>query len=148
MIPLVLVVVLLAILYFFTPVFFGRLPLDGEYRVKITVNGREMTATMDNNSSSQAFKRMISRRSRTVRMRDYASMEKVGMLWRRLPTNNRQITTEPGDIILFMGSSIVVYYNPNSWNFTRLGHIDGVSQPELKEILGNGNVEMTFELLR
>ena len=144
----VLVIVILAGLFLFTPVSFGKLSLDGEYQVKVTVNGREMTATMGNNTSAQAFRKMISRKSKTVRMRDYASMEKVGMLWRRLPTNNRQITTEPGDIILFMGSSLVVYYNRNSWNLTKLGHLDGISQAELKEVLGTGSVEMTFELLK
>ncbi len=144
---IIIILAVIAILYFFTPAAFGRLSLDGEYQIKITVNGRELTATMENNSSSQAFKKLISGRPKTVSMRDYGSMEKVGMLWRRLPANNRQIRTEPGDIILFMGSSVVVYYEPNSWNFTKMGHINGVSQTELKQILGNGNVKMTFELV-
>jgi len=115
--------------------------------MEITVNGRSLHATMENNSSAEAFKDMLKHGKKTVKMRDYGSMEKVGMLGRMLPTNDRQITTKPGDIILFMGSSIVVYYEPNSWNFTRLGHIDDISQDELRDLLGPGNVEMTFSLL-
>lgn len=143
----ILAVVIIAVIYLLMPFGFGSLTLDGEYQVKIRVGDREMTATMENNTSSQAFKRMLAGRPRMIRMRDYGSMEKVGLLWRRLPTNNESITTKPGDIILYMGSSIVVYYEPNSWNFTRMGHINDVTQTELKAILGEGKVEMTFELL-
>ncbi len=145
-IAIVILVVAIGV-FFFTPIGFGKLSLDGEYQVKITANGKEVTATMENNTSAQAFKMLLSRGPKTVKMRDYASMEKVGMLWRRLPTNNQNIRTEPGDIILYMGSSVVVYYNPNSWNFTKLGHINNATQEELMELLGYGNVELTFELL-
>lgn len=147
MVIVVFIIILIVVIYLFTPIGFGRLSLKGEYDVKITVNGRTLTATMVNNSSSQAFKKMLLKRPKTIRMRDYASMEKVGMLWKGLPTNNESITAKPGDIILYMGNSIVVYYNQNSWNFTKLGHINDATQEELKEILGNGNVTMTFELL-
>ncbi len=147
MIWIIVIVIAAAGLFFLTPLGFGRISLDGEYRVKIRVNGREMTATMENNTSARAFKKVLTRGPKTIGMRDYGSMEKVGMLGRRYPTNNRQIRTAPGDIILYMGSALVVYYNVNSWNFTKLGHIDGMTQKELKEILGKGSVKMTFELL-
>ena len=63
-----------------------------------------------------------------------------------LPENNQQITPEPGDIILYQGNSITVYYDVNTWNFTRLGRVRGVTQQELKDILGEGDVEITFSL--
>lgn len=129
-----------------TPISFGSLPLEGEYQIKVTVNGREMTALMENTRPSMAFKKMITSQPRTIKMRDYGSMEKVGMLYRVLPAQNRNITTEPGDIILYMRSALVVYYRPNSWNFTKLGHIINVPQQELQEIFGDGPVTMTFEL--
>lgn len=140
-------VLVIVILYLFTPFGFFNIKLEGEYQVKVTVNGHEMMATMENNSSAMAFKSMLKKGPKTVKMRDYEGMEKVGMLWKGLPTNNQQISTEPGDIILFMGCSLVVYYNPNSWDFTKMGHINDVTQEELKNILGSGNVIMTFELL-
>lgn len=73
-------------------------------------------------------------------------MEKVGNLGTNLPTNNEQITTEAGDLILYQGSALVIYYAPNSWNFTRLGKIQNVTADELKEILGDGNVTVKLSL--
>lgn len=72
----------------------------------------------------------------------------VGMIWRRLPTADQNIVTQPGDIILYMGSAIVIYYDQNTWNFTKLGHIDDITQDALKNILGSGNVEVKFELVK
>lgn len=142
----VAVALALAAAWVFTPISFLGVQPGEEYRVKVTVGDREMHATMGENTSSQAFKRMLERGPKAVGMRDYAGMEKVGMLWRGLPSNNEQVTTRPGDIVLFMGGSLVVYYAPNSYNFTLMGHIDDVSQQELREILGGGDVKMTFEL--
>lgn len=113
----------------------------------ITVNGKVLHATMESNTSAKAFRSLLKSGPKTVKMKDYGAMEKVGMLGRMLPSNNRQITTKPGDIILYMGSAIVVYYESNSWNFTKLGHIDDMTQVELKALLGMGNVEMTFALV-
>ena len=139
-------IVLTTILFLITPFRFGRLPLEGSYRVNITVNGQELTATMLNSRPSMAFKKLLQKGTRTIPMRDYGSMEKVGMLWRCLPTENRQITAEPGDLILYMGSSLVLYYESNSWTFTRLGHIDDITGDELRKILGTGKVRITFSL--
>ena len=63
-----------------------------------------------------------------------------------LPRDDEQITTEAGDIILCQGSALVIYYAPNSWNFTRLGKIDNLTVEELREILGDGNVTVTLSL--
>jgi hypothetical protein len=73
-------------------------------------------------------------------------MEKVGPLGMDLPRNDEQITAEAGDIILYQGSALVIYYAPNSWNFTRLGKINNVTAEELREILGDGNVTITLSL--
>jgi hypothetical protein len=73
-------------------------------------------------------------------------MEKVGSLGFDLPRNDEQITAEAGDIILYQGSALVIYYAPNSWNFTRLGKIDDVTEQELREILGDGAVTITLSL--
>lgn len=147
-VPLGLVAIaVLAILYMFTPFgFFGVTP-QCEYQVSLAVNGHVMSATMENNSSAQALREMLERGPKTIRMRDYEGMEKVGMLWKGLPTNDENITTEPGDLILFMGNSFVVYYEPNNWNFTKLGHINDISQEELKKILGSGSVSITLSLV-
>lgn len=140
------IIIVFVALWMFTPFSFMGIHEGEEYSVDISVGEYSLTATMNGNTSSQAFKKMLEHGAVTVNMRDYEGIEKVGMLWRGLPANNEQITAQPGDIILFMGSSLVVYYNQNSWNFTRMGHINEVTQEELKDILGSGNVSMTFEL--
>lgn len=83
-----------------------------------------------------------------IRMNDYGDMEKVGSLGFSLPRNDRQTTTSPGDLILYQGNSFVIYYDTNSWNFTRLGKVDGVSsRNEMLDLLGGkGEVTVTLSL--
>jgi hypothetical protein len=115
-------------------------------KMHIQIGDNVLTATLVGNSSVDALKEALSEGPITVNMRDYGSMEKVGSLGMDLPRNDEQITTEAGDIILFQGSAFVIYYAPNSWNFTRLGKINNVTAEELREILGDGNVTITLSL--
>lgn len=81
-------------------------------------------------------------------MNDYGDMEKVGSLGISLPRNDRQTTTGPGDIILYLGNNLVIYYDTNSWNFTRIGKVDGVStRKEMLDLLGGtGKISVTLSL--
>ena len=97
-------------------------------------------ATLENNTSAAAFYGLLQKGELTIDMHDYGNFEKVGSLPATLPRNDKQITTEPGDIILYLGNQITFYYDTNSWNFTLLGKIDNVTKSELKKILGKGNV--------
>ena len=108
----------------------------------------KLTATPADNSSATAFYQLLKKGPLTVDMHDYGSFEKVGPLGTSLPRNDTQITTTVGDIILYQGNQITIYYDTNSWNFTRLGKVDGVTQAELKKILGKGDVTAVFEILR
>lgn len=81
-------------------------------------------------------------------MSDYGNFEKVGNLGTTLPRNDTRITTSPGDIILYQGSSITIYYDTNTWSFTRLGKINGVTREELLSALGKDSVQVTFSLER
>lgn len=98
------------------------------------------------NSSAQAFAELLREGRLTIEMSDYGSMEKVGPIGQTLPANNEPITTEPGDIILYQANSLVIYYDTNSWNFTRIGKIRDVTQKELLDALGSGDVSVTFAL--
>ena len=108
----------------------------------------KLTATLADNSSATAFYQLLKKGPLTVDMRDYGSFEKVGSLGTSLPRNDTQITTAADDIILYQGKQITIYYDTNSWNFTRLGKVDGVTQAELKKILGKGDVTAVFEVLK
>ena len=79
-------------------------------------------------------------------MHDYGSFEKVGETGNTLPRNDERITTEPGDVILYPGTSITIYYDTNSWNFTRLGKIQDAAKEDLLAALGDGNVTVTFSI--
>jgi len=114
--------------------------------MNIQIGDRVLTATLVESSSVEALKAALSEGPLTVNMHDYGSMEKVGSLGMDLPRNDEQITTEAGDIILFQGNALVIYYAPNSWNFTRLGKINNVTAEDLREILGDGNVTITLSL--
>ena len=114
--------------------------------MNITIGDTVLTATLVENSSVDALKEALSEGPITIDMRDYGSMEKVGPLGMDLPRNDQQITTQAGDIILYQGNAFVIYYAPNSWNFTRLGKISNFNAEELREILGDGNVTITLSL--
>ena len=105
-----------------------------------------LTATLTDNSSAVAFYELLQKGPVTISMHDYGSFEKVGSLGKTLPRNDTQITTSAGDIILYQGNQITIYYDKNSWNFTRLGRVDGKTQAELKQILGKGDVTAVFSI--
>jgi len=117
-------------------------------KIEITSDSgnHSLTAVLSDNSSAAAFYNLLKKGSLTVSMQDYGSFEKVGSLGTSLPRNDTQITTSAGDIILYQGNQITIYYDKNSWNFTRLGKVEGVSQAELKKILGKGNVTAIFSV--
>ena len=108
----------------------------------------KLNATLVDNSSATAFYELLKKGPLTVDMHDYGSFEKVGSLGTSLPRNDTQITTTAGDIILYQGNQITIYYDTNSWNFTRLGKIDDITQAKLKKILGKGDVSAVFDVLR
>lgn len=79
-------------------------------------------------------------------MHDYGNFEKVGDLPWGLPTNDEEITTKTGDIILYQGNKITIYYDENQWNFTKIGKISYVDEEELREVLGDGDVTAEFSV--
>ena len=115
-------------------------------KLKIHVNDTTFTATLADNSSAEAFAEYLSQGDLTLDMHDYGSFERVADLPTTLPRNDTQINTDAGDLILYLGKRIVIYYDKNSWNFTRLGKIDNVNKKRLKQILGDGNATVTFSV--
>ena len=114
--------------------------------LQLQIGEHTLTAVLEDNSSAEALKELLKNGPVTVEMEDYANMEKVGSLGTSLPRNDVPTVTEAGDLILYQGNSFVIYYDTNSWTFTRLGKINGVSGEALKEILGSGDVSVTLSL--
>ncbi len=116
--------------------------------ITLSIGNKSFTATLVENSSTEALRRHLSQGDISIRMNDYGDMEKVGPLGFSLPRNDKQTTTGPGDLILYQGNSFVIYYDTNSWNFTRLGKVDDVSAREqmLERLGGKGEVTVTISL--
>ncbi len=116
------------------------------YAMAITANGHTMTATMHGNGATEALRQRLDDGGLTLRLSDYGDFEKVGALGFTLPRSDRQTTTQPGDIVLYQGNQIVIFYGSNTWNYTRLGHIDNATAEGLRQTLGEGDVTVTLAL--
>ena len=114
--------------------------------MEIAVNGRSLSVVLEDNSSAAALVELLKKGPVTVKMQDYAGMEKFGSLGVSLPANDSHITTQAGDMILSEGHLLVIYYAPNTWSFTRLGRIEGVPASELRQLLGKGSVTAVLSL--
>ena len=115
-------------------------------KIQIKVNNKILDVELEENSSATAFVEKLQEGDITIQTHDYGNFEKVGSLGFSLPTNDTRITTQPGDLILYQGNQITLYYDTNTWNFTKLGKVQNITQEELKNILGNGDVTLTFSL--
>lgn len=120
--------------------------VSAQTKVLLTVGGKTMTATLVDNEATRELKEILEQGEITIRMNDYGGFEKVGTLPRSLPTSNSQITTAPGDIMLYQGNNMVIFYGSNSWSYTRLGKIDGATESNLKQFLGEGAITLTLSL--
>ena len=119
-----------------------------DHDLRIFIRDKSFTADFEENSSADALKELLEEGPLTIKMSDYGNFEKVGSIGTTLPRNDEQTTTVAGDIILYQGDSLVIYYDTNSWNFTRIGKINNATQEELKEALGDGDVTVTFSLIK
>lgn len=117
---------------------------SAQKKLTLTVVNSSVSATLVDNAATEALLDLLSHGPITVSMTDYGGFEKVGALPQSLPTSNAQITTEPGDIMLYQGNNIVIFYGSNSWSYTRLGKIDDVTSESLRQFLGSGSISLTI----
>ena len=117
-------------------------------KMYITIDGRTEAVTLTNNSATQALVAKLQEASVTVTLNSSGGFEIWGALGFSLPTSNEQFNAQPGDIVLYNGSNICMFYGTNSWNYTLLGKIDGLSESELHTFLkaGERNISVTLSL--
>ena len=117
-------------------------------KMYITIDGRTEAVTLTNNSATQVLVAKLQEASVTVTLNSSGGFEIWGALGFSLPTSNEQINAQPGDIVLYNGSNICMFYGTNSWNYTLLGKIDGLSESELRTFLkaGESNISVTLSL--
>lgn len=106
--------------------------------IQLSVDGTQVPVTWEENASVDELKTLL---PLTVKMSMYGGFEQVGPVGRSIVSNDEQITTEAGDIVLYAGDRIVIFYGSNSWAYTKLGHIDQ-AQEEMEKLLGQEDVEL------
>ncbi len=119
-----------------------------EAMLKLTIGKTPVTVEWEENESVEALKALCQDGPLTIQMSMYGGFEQVGRIGQSLPRKDVQTTTEAGDIVLYSGNQIVIFYGSNSWAYTRLGHVNDKSQKEMAELLGNGDVMITIECER
>lgn len=119
-----------------------------EDRMYLYINENKLEVTLAKNKAVTALVEILKQDDITYTANDYGGFEKVGSLGYFLPTENSQITTEAGDVILYSGNQIVIFYGSNSWSYTRLGKINGYSVSELRTLLraGSGSIQIRISL--
>lgn len=128
-------------------IFFGISILAmAQTQIVLTVGDKTMKATLADNAAARELTALLSNGPITIDMNDYGGFEKVGALPRSFTTFDRQITAEPGDIMLYQGRNMVIFYGSNSWSYTRLGRIDGATADNVKSFLGQGSISLKISL--
>ena len=117
-------------------------------KLYITIDNKTLSVELVDNAATQTLVTALQEGDITYEAHDYGGFEKVGALGRSLPTSDTQTTTQAGDVILYSGNQIVLFYGSNSWSYTRLGRIEYSTQAELESFLkaGQGNVTVKLSL--
>ena len=116
---------------------------ESEMMLQMTIGETLVDVEWEDNESVEALKELCQEGPLTIRMSMYGGFEQVGSVGQSLPRDDNQTTTQAGDIVLYSGDQIVVFYGSNSWAYTRLGHITDKTAQEMAELLGKGDVTIT-----
>lgn len=117
---------------------------DTAMKMNVQIGDKIFTATLEDNAAVRELIEMMRQAPVSIDMSDYSGFEKVGFLGRNLTTDNHQITTGTGDIVLYNGNQIVMFYGSNSWSYTKIGRIDDLTGWE--DVLGSGGITAVFTI--
>ncbi|MBQ7186116.1 MAG: hypothetical protein IJR91_00645 [Ruminococcus sp.] len=114
--------------------------------MKLEIAGTPVTVEWEDNESTAALKELCRSAPLNIQLSMYGGFEQVGDIGSSLPRDDVQTTTASGDIVLYSGDKIVIFYGSNSWAYTRLGHVTDSSGRTMEELLGGGDVSITISL--
>ena len=100
----------------------------------LTIDGTAVDIQWENNAAVAELYALV-QNTITVNTSAYGGFEQVGSLPQSFSRSDAQMTTQPGDIVLYSGNQLVIFFGSNSWSYTRLGHIEGLSTDELTALL-------------
>lgn len=112
--------------------------------MKLIINQTEVSVLWEDNAAVADLMNAVSDDQITIEMSMYGGFEQVGSIGRSLARDDKQITTNPGDIVLYNGNQLVIFYGSNSWSYTKLGKVQNISNDELTELLSNGDVTINI----
>ena len=118
----------------------------GETTMTMTIGDTKVNVDWEANSSVDALKELVSSGPLSIDMSIYGGFEQVGTIGQSLPREDKQTTTASGDIVLYSGNQLVVFYGSNSWAYTRLGHISDKTDAEIEALLSKGDVTITLSI--
>lgn len=113
-------------------------------KLTLKINDIVVDVIWTDNDSVRALKN-LAKDGLTINMSKYGGFEQVGSIGSTLPSTDTRITTNPGDIVLYSSNQIVLFYDSNTWSYTKLGHIN-LSKSELTDLLGDEDVVITLNL--
>ena len=119
---------------------------EAEKMLQMKIDDTLVRVDWENNPSVKALAELCAKKPVVIRMSMYGGFEQVGQIGSRLPSDDVQTVTAPGDIVLYSSNQLVVFYGSNSWAYTRLGHITDRSADDLAKLLGRGEVTVTLSL--
>ena len=117
-------------------------------KLYVTIGTETRSVTMEDNVGTQALVAALENADITYVAHDYGNFEKVGYIGQSFPTTDHQLTTSAGDLVLYNGDNICIFYGSNSWSYTFIGHLDGMSADEVRQFVnaGGGDVSITLSL--
>ena len=118
---------------------------EGDNDMQMIIGETPVTVAWEDNESVEALK-TLAEEGLTIDMSMYGGFEQVGSIGQSLPRDDQQTTTASGDIVLYSGNQLVVFYGSNSWAYTRLGHITDQTPEQMKALLGSGDVTITLSM--
>lgn len=114
--------------------------------LQMTINDTAVQVEWEDNESVSALQELCAEQPLTIQMSMYGGFEQVGSIGKKLPRNDKQTVTEAGDIVLYAGNQMVVFYGSNSWAYTRLGRITDKTADEMTDLLSNGDVTIVITI--
>jgi hypothetical protein len=114
--------------------------------IKLKIDNNVLEVELEENETTRRLIEKLENGSIIINASDYGGFEKIGSLGFKLPQNDKNISTSAGDIVLYQGDKISLFYNSNSWSYTKIGKIKNITSKELKKILGDGDIILTFSL--
>ena len=114
--------------------------------MKLWIGETAVSVAWEDNDAIRALRKLVAEQPLTIEMSMYGGFEQVGSIGTDLPRNDTQTTTQAGDIVLYAGDQMVVFYGSNSWAYTRLGRVTDKTAGEMAELLSGGNVTITVAM--